>query len=739
MSIKPILISLFIMIELGMFNFCMLSAQEINSAQSVTRTFYISPDGNDNWSGSAPTPNLDRNDGPFATLKCARDTIRKLRQNDSDDAYVIIVREGIYQLSETFNLEVEDSGSEFKPLVIRAFDNEKPTLVGTKHINNFKPYKDNIYQANLLELPYDLSSLRQIFANGKRQRLSRHPNFDPQNPIGGGFLYVESPVVEGSKHQFRYSIGDIPAWPDKQHVEILIHPGNNWTNNILPVLGIERNTRTITLSQKASHEIKPGNRYFFQNLLEELDSPGEWFFDQQKKVLYYWPANIELLNNITIPILKSILKINSSSTYINFEGFRLDGCEGSSIILNGAKNILVARNTISNAGGNGIEIHGGAENAAIGNDIFEVGGTGIIVSGGDSKALEPANNRAENNYIHNTGVFSKGGASGILCKGVGNTISHNLIHSIPRIGIWFDGNDHLIEFNHIHHVNQETQDSGMIYCSQIDWTKRGNIVQFNYLYNSGGYGRRNADESWQAPFDTFGIYLDDWSSGTIVYGNIIANTESGGIFIHSGRDNKIQNNIIIEGGRLGQMVYSAWLPSNPVSEYWLPKMFAKIQEMGYTKYPELSSIKDEKTGSTMSGNSFVRNIVYYTDKNLNAILYGIHYGIDLSTTTSDYNTIYHAGLPLLVPYMQTGTILQWTKWKDSGFDKNSIIADPLLSISEAGKFQLSQDSPALSLGFKPIPFDKIGPYNDVHRASWPIASPNKPRLFRQILNKVKTE
>jgi parallel beta-helix repeat protein len=726
-NIKRLLFFLFISMGYVFLSFADSSAQEL--PKSLVKTFYVATNGNDQWSGAFPMPGSSSEDGPFATLQRARNAIRELKQKGSTDAFTVLVRGGMYQLNETFILGSEDSGTEANPLVIRAFDNEHPVLTGTRKIYNFEPYKGKIYKTNLTGIVSNLSTFRQLFASGKRQVLARYPNFDLINPVGGGFLNVESPVTEGSKRAFRYQGGTIPEWSGQQNAELFIFPGNNWTNNILPILGIDKNARTVTLAQDTSHELKSGNRYFFQNLLEELDSPGEWYFDRLGKVLYYWPLDDTSLKEVTIPLLKSILTINSTGAYIRFEGFTLEGCEGSAIVVNGAKKTVLSGNTIYNIGSNGIEIQGGFENAAIGNDIYEVGGTGIIISGGDSKTLTPASNRAENNYIHNTGVFSKGGASGILCKGVGNVISHNLIHSTPRVGIWFDGNDHLIEYNHIHHVNQETQDSGMIYCSQIDWTKRGTIVQFNYLHDSGGYGRRSFIEAWQAPFDTYGIYIDDWSSGTKIYGNIVSNTEMGGIFIHSGRHNIIENNLIIEGGRLGQMVYSAWPSSSPTTQKWLPTMYSKVQEMGYKKYPLLASIKDVQTGALMSGNSFVRNIVYYTIKNSYPVLFGIYNDIDLATTTSDYNTIYHGGQSLLVPYMKTSDDLQWEKWKDSGLDKNSVIADPLFTNSASGGFQLSPDSPALKLGFKPIPFDKIGPYKDPRRASWPITELSPPGLF----------
>ena len=43
--------------------------------------------------------------------------------------------------------------------------------------------------------------------------------------------------------------------------------------------------------------------------------------------------------------------------------------------------------------------------------------------------------------------------------------------------------------------------------------------------------KKNGDR----PFYTWGIYLDDWTSGTKVYGNIIARTFYGGVVIHGGK------------------------------------------------------------------------------------------------------------------------------------------------------------------------------------------------------------
>ena len=37
------------------------------------------------------------------------------------------------------------------------------------------------------------------------------------------------------------------------------------------------------------YSFRKGQRFYFLNLLEELDQPGEWFLDRKTGVLYFWP------------------------------------------------------------------------------------------------------------------------------------------------------------------------------------------------------------------------------------------------------------------------------------------------------------------------------------------------------------------------------------------------------------------------------------------------------------------
>lgn len=36
-----------------------------------------------------------------------------------------------------------------------------------------------------------------------------------------------------------------------------------------------------------------GKEWYVENIFEELDVPGEWFFDKDTKMLYYYPNNTD--------------------------------------------------------------------------------------------------------------------------------------------------------------------------------------------------------------------------------------------------------------------------------------------------------------------------------------------------------------------------------------------------------------------------------------------------------------
>jgi hypothetical protein len=73
-----------------------------------------------------------------------------------------------------------------------------------------------------------------------------------------------------------------------------------------------------------------------------------------------------------------------------------------------------------------------------------------------------------------------------------------------------------------------------------------------------------------------------------------------------------------------------------------------------------------------------------------------------------------------VRLVEVESLDEWQTLQALGFDRHSLVADPLFVAPEKDDWRLRPDSPAFKLGFQPIPVDKIGPYQDPLRASWPI-------------------
>jgi len=106
-----------------------------NNAKEVV--LYVSPSGNDSWSGRLPSPNKKKTDGPFATLQRALNEIAKLKAQSAGmltQPVTIMLRGGVYFLDEPVTITPEHSGNEKNMLIICAYKDEKPVLSGGRKI-----------------------------------------------------------------------------------------------------------------------------------------------------------------------------------------------------------------------------------------------------------------------------------------------------------------------------------------------------------------------------------------------------------------------------------------------------------------------------------------------------------------------------------------------------------------------------------------------------------------------------
>lgn len=643
------------------------------------------------------TNGSDQNPGtmnkPFASLERARDAVRNLKQSRGlpPGGVTVQIRGGTYYLTRTFELAEKDSGTKQSPIVYRQYNNEEVRLLGGKEITGFSPVKNpailarldkavqgKILQADLKALGItDYGAIKtrgyaiqrpsaglEFFFQNRPMTLARWPNKD--------WSKIAATPAGQNSGKFTYE-GDRPRrWANADDIWLHGYWTWDWADTYAKVKSINTQTREI-MTQEPQHVFgyKTGQRYYALNILEELDEPGEWYLDRKSGILYFWPPAPLNQGKAVVSMLSTIILLNNVS-FATFQGISFECCRGIAVEVRGGSNNLIAGCTVRNIGTTAVNIDGGSMNGIVGCDIYQCGESGIRLSGGDRKTLTPAGNYAVNNQIHDYSLWVRTYQPGIAVYGVGNRISNNLIYNAPHIAIMLHGNDHTIEFNEIHHVCMETSDAGAFYMGR-DYSQRGNVIRYNYFHELGS---RNVQA----------IYLDDFTSGTTVYGNVIYKAARG-VLIGGGRDNTVRNNIFVE---VKNAVYIDARGLNWAKTFFngmdttLTDGLAAInyKEPPYSlRYPELLKLYD-KNPALPEGNSIVNNIAYEG---------------------------------------------KWLELLDGVTDKivkiegNLFGVDPGFVDPKIKNFQLRKDSPAYKLGFKQIPMERIGLFKDQYRKTLPTS------------------
>lgn len=706
-------------------------------ALAAPPVFFVAPNGNDTWSGTLAAPNEANNDGPFATLLKARDALRATgTEAGLPDGGTVYVRGGSYYMREPLALDARDSGAEGRPVLWQAYKDEAVTLIGGVAVPALKPFKDNILQADCTAL--NLSTTPgQLFLDGERQPLARWPNKGEGELPGGGWAFVKAQVPDAKSRSFVYS-GEVPGTlASVKGLEASIWPNYNWWQTITPVAAIDPAAKTISFPADVSYTIEPGRRYFLQNALELLDAPGEWFYDAEKSTLYFWPPKpLDANTQVILPVADLLIKAEALHT-VSFIGLSVEASRGDGVLIKDCTDVLFARATVRNTYGFGIVTDNCTSVRIRGNDIHDTGKGGITLAGGDRKTLTPGNNEAVNNHIHHYAQLFNTYNCGVNISGVGNRIQNNSIHDAPHIGILLTGNEHLIEYNDIHHVCMEGADNGGFYMGR-DWTQRGNMIRFNRFHDIYGFGLANLGPDkdgtyrYEAPHQAWGVYLDDCTSGTTIYGNLFYRVPLSGVMIGGGRDNVVENNIFVE-----------CTPALHIDDRWDAYPWALMKErleaMNYTqppyseRYPELLTMGDDPR--TPANNRFSKNVVQYTKDSFRGLSTtaphpnkGIIYdlaGFDPATTTFANNLIDLGALPLRIYWRAykgaNDGDLTWEQWRKRGFDTGTVLGAAEFVDPENGNYNIRRFAKAAEgLNLAPIPVERIGLYEDEFRVTRPV-------------------
>ncbi|MSU61614.1 MAG: right-handed parallel beta-helix repeat-containing protein [Pedosphaera sp.] len=691
--------------------------------------FYIAHVGSDT--------NLGTKSKPFATLERARDAVRELKRAGKlpKRGLTVWLRGGDYVRTNALELTDADSGNAAAPIVWRAYRDERVRLLGGRVLTGFTPVSNPAVLARLDEkargriVQCDLRRLdisefgemksrgfgrattpshSELFHDSKPMPLARWPNEGNFEKLAG------FPEAAGKGDDHGGKIGDLHGgflfssdrpkrWYDTQDLWVHGYWAWDWANSYEHVTALDTTTGLIqTAPPHGLYGFRKGQRFYFLNVLEELDQPGEWFLDRSSSVIYFWPPTplatvLAPRSSNEIPIPETILSLLdqpllklTSASHIAFQGLTLEATRGNAIEIRGGESNRIAGCLIRNIGNNGVVIEGGRGHGVISCDIFDTGDGGVTLNGGDRQTLTPGSHFVENCHFQRQGRWSKCYVPAVLMGGVGMRVSHNLIHDHPHCAILFTGNDHLIEFNDIHHIALETGDVGAIYTGR-DYSFRGNKIRHNFIHETGGVG-----------MGSMGVYMDDCVSGTEVYGNIFYKVHWA-MFIGGGRDHHVENNIFVDcdpavraDGR-GLDKSPVW--RGMVDDYMRKQLHAVPLDLYRRRYPEMKSLDryyGPLDGPAIEGASFT-------------------------------------GIPpegnLIARNIAVGKWLEagWnTKKENLELRDNLTGEDPEFVATYATDFRLRKGSRAWKLGFQRIPVEKIGIQPDSHRRSpLPTAFPKR--------------
>ena len=601
----------------------LLSLINLNAQKNAV---YVSPEGNDKTVGTKELP--------VATIEIAQQLVRKMKNSyEPKDTIFVFLRKGIYRLKQGIVFSADDAGTKKQPVIYKAYEGEIVTISGSVPINNYKPLsKDHfLYLKNpdigsrIIEIDLQetgLSSfeklrlsgfggqeaqkpytLRELYFKKNPMQLSRWPNNGFSNFTGIVADKSDSTELTGIVYEDEH----ISAWKNEPNILLHGYWYYLWADAYEQVSKIDTANQVIWLNPPYNHYTFRGNHPFAAyNVIAEIDQAGEWAYDYQKKKIYFYPPDELKEGLLELSICEEPLLVMNNTQWITFKDicFEMGAAEGISILNSSFINIKNCK--IHAFARDGIVLNGGNSNTIFSCELYNLGRGAIKVSAGNRETLKKSDFIIDNCHIHNLSRIDRTYTPGILVDGVGTKISHCEIHDIPSSAMRINGNDHIVEYNEMHHVVTESDDQGAI-DMWGDPSYRGNTFRYNYIHDIGPYGT----DKIKSHAGRAGIRFDDAISGNWIYANIFRNC-SGGNFgavqIHGGKENLIQNNLFYQ--------CSAGISFTPWNrKFWLKYtkrtvgFIERNKELYKANYPKMKNLN-----SNMNKNTVIQNVFMHCEK-----------------------------------------------------------------------------------------------------------------------------
>ena len=535
---------------------------------------YVSPDATDNGEGTTESP---------ISLAGAKEMLKGLK-NEKATATVYLLG-GTYFFDDVLCFNSEDMAN----VTYKAYGKEKVVFSGAYEINGFKESEVNGVKVftKKLDTSQDNWYFKSLFSDNGEVNITRFPE--------EGYFTVKATAPEDDlwneenrpweftygQRSFYANTEDIPSkFHNEEDVNIRIL--HYWHDELMNIKSYNAETGKIGLSRPSTMEIRDIDRYYFENVFEALNEPGEWYLDKVSGILYYVPKEGEKADTLTLygSNIDRLIDINGVDG-ITFEGVhftRTDWVEPkadgfytgtwweendmdfpqAAMFVDGVVSVEYAENVhfknceFTNLGGTAVKMKFGVKNSSVENCYFENIAATAIYAGGEN-CLPEQDNYTQNITIKNNEIYKYGrkffSAIGIhitfcdTAEVVNNEIHDGYYTGISVGWIWsYDYNvtkNVKVSRNLIYNIGQGwLSDMGGIYMLG---KQPGTVLSENVIHNvaadpgEGGYG------GW-------GIYLDEGSSYMTVEKNLVYACGNQSFNVHYGEGNVIRNNIAALSG-----------------------------------------------------------------------------------------------------------------------------------------------------------------------------------------------
>ena len=544
----------------------------------ATGTIFVAPNGDDANPGTMAQP--------LKTVAKARDVVRGMTATMTADLTVYL-RGGTYPQTSTLTFANADSGKNGFYVKYIAYQNEQPIITGGKAITGWTTSSagNGIYSASGVTTPF-----RQLYVNGVKAIRARSPNLG----ANGAFAFNRITGADNTAQNIQIASSEIASFNNLTKAEMHVMTG--WGDNTLRLASFTTSGSTATLKIQSPEAgivfVRPyphlGGQfstfqkhvYYFENALELLDQPGEWYLDETQSVLHYKPRSGEDMTKATVvaPMLETVVSIKGTSTsdqagYLWFQGITFAhstfmrpsqsgfcdaqagqynltatsdnkqtiGRPPAGVSVMNANHIHFERNIFTQMGATGLDfISGTHDDMVIGNVVTEIAGNGISIgkfAASDTTEYHVpynptdkneicTNDTIKDNYIHHVTTEFQGGTGIAAGYPKQIDIEHNEVgytnYTAISVGYGWTSTvnamaTNKINNNNIHHAVQILADGAGIYT--LSNQQPNSQMQYNYLHDY-------QTSTWP-DYGSLGIYLDEQTSGYTISHNAMVNAPSG--------------------------------------------------------------------------------------------------------------------------------------------------------------------------------------------------------------------